>query len=237
MAVTEIPEYHPHAGAVWARAIDLLSEATLDEDKTFGFSIALEAGFRQLRIGVTLAGDVSLYKLNDLGTPDTEKYNVEYVATLTGIRKMPPVFPKFAGARNTLDFWIGYAGNMRKAWLEECVGWTSTIIDGLDYTVTPPATRLVGDIWRCTKGLHFAVDWIMAAANSGTAPVAYEGSQPEFQGQPALAPVLVIGSGGGSVDLTPVVTAINDNTRRDVQTTIDNGAITVLQYSGDIMEP
>lgn len=231
-------EWYPHAGAIWARIIDLFTEVALDDTKTFGYDFYSVSGYRAEVPLVNVGGDQYQYVLIDMGMANTEKYNFDYFWTLPGIRKTPPVLPKLGGARDTLNYWNTKIPSIRADFVARALGSTYTMISVPDYTYANPPTRIVGAAWEVKKTLHYHADYTMATAESDAGTAGYAGSTPDVQGTPALGPAQIVSSGGGgSVDLDPLVTAVNDLCRRDVQTSIDNGSITVLQYSGDIIEP
>lgn len=223
MATIDIAEYYPHAGLIWARAIDLLTPVVLDGALLWVWSSDPYGSLYRLQVQVNGGADDLHYSLYDLYQPAGEHYSFDYVFTLPGIRKAPPIFPKLGGSRNTLDFWDASATDMRKSFMADITGWSSTEIDATDYTTTGPATRYKGAVWTVKKAQHFGTDWILAQADNGSPPAGYVGAQPEAQGGPALAPVAVVGSGGQAVDLAPVVSALQDIALIDVSYTANNG--------------
>jgi len=238
MATIETQEWYPHAGAMWARLIDLFTECVLDDTKTFGYDFYTVSSYRAEVPIINVGGDSYHYVLIDMGMLSADKYSWDHFWTLPGIKKTPPVLPKLAGSRNTLDYWNTKIPNIRSDFVARALGNTYTMLDVPDYTYANPPTRIVGAVWACKKTLHYNVDMVLATAESDAGTAGYAGSTPDVNGAPALSPAQIVSSGGGgSVDLDPLVTAVNDLCRRDVQTSIDNGAITVLQYSGDIVEP
>lgn len=238
MATTVIQEWLPHAGAVWSRIIDLIYEVCLDDTKTLGFDPHSVSGYRCNQINVNQGADQTQYVLIDVAMPATEKYNFEYFFTLPGLKRSPPVMPYVAGSRNTLDYWDSKIPGIRSLFTSNAVGWTVVQVDSQDYTVALPPTRFKGAAWSCKKGLHYGLDYVMAVSEDSTPTDGYPGAIPDISGSPALAPVQIVSSGGGgSTDLAPVVEALNDIARRDVVTAIDNGNVSVWQFSGDIVEP
>lgn len=225
MATTIIKEYYPHAGAVWSRAIDLVTTYLTTVGMAMAWEVSTESGYHRLLINLTEGPDTNSYRLFDLDHPATEFYTFNYFFTLPGIHKSPPILPKERGTFSVLNLWDAQMQLMRFLFVETLLNCTYTYLGTGEFTQANPPTLLKTLDARVRKGLNLGFDQVCCATANDGAPAEYIGAQPNFQGQPNGYPAQIIGGGGSAIDTAPIVAALNDIALIDVDYVANNGGV------------
>lgn len=238
MALIETNEYFPNAGLVWSRASQALWAMAQVEGRIFDWRILTVGTRTVLQVDQIFSGNTNRISLFDQGKRAAEKYPLDYIFLLSGIKSGPVVLPKITGfARNVIDYGLPFMKAMREAYLAEISGWTPTLIQNVDFTTDDPATRIAGAVWSVVKDNHYQVDWLVVQAQDSTPVITgYVNSTPEGLGLPALGPSAVVGGAGAEIDLAPIVAALNDIALIDVDYTANNGGA-VWSMRGKVRTP
>ncbi len=232
MATININEIHPHAGAIWQRVLSIW--VTYVPNETWAFTSTLSAvtiGSQDVvlvTITVDDGTDVTNYNMAQADTPyisGSGRIPLEYMGNRPGFADMPPVIQSQYGARDA------YADFEATAWLAKKRMIVAST--GFDYVGQTDAynvnffpsisARTFVAIYNSGYGQWVSVQSISFNHNDPTyAP--YE-ERPTYQPN-MLAQSGVASSGGGSIDIAPVVAALNEIAMIDVTYSANNGATT-----------
>lgn len=232
MATITVNEWHPDVGSIWARMVALWEAYVVDTTLTWAFTTATVSTHRVARVTITGAVDTNVYNLTDGATGSTNVQPVIFVQSRPGWMYFPKVLEVTYGARTTTTDWTA---NMQAARRSIWSLWTSCAFTA-DTTLAYSLNGLGGVAtwaWFTVRSEStLLIDWSVVTVKAQTATDYFFQSRPISTGQ--LAPsAVVLSTGGGSTDLSGVVTALQDIAHQDIVTAVDNGMVVVLQKSGD----
>jgi hypothetical protein len=178
-----------------------------------------------ITLGSTPSNVVHEYVVPPIGSGGQVPH--DFILNSPGWQWMPLPMPATIGASNTQVLWRNGPAAMRKAMLESWGGASD-----------PGWTERSGTGDFGTNWAHFYSQFynrgvvsldamlIYLITNTGDFPATWSS---ESNGQCPVAPVPII-SGGGSVDLSPVTTALNDIATRSVDYVANNGGAIFSMY-------
>jgi hypothetical protein len=161
------------------------------------------------------------------------KCPIEYVQQSPGWSNASPILVDRTTPWTTTAGWEGTMMAMRKAVYESICGcntitYASTLYSSIKYQTD--ARQYTTPLICGVKVSHDAIALFLENGGTGDAPNLVSGAP--NSGGPALAiiaPTI-------AVDTSPIVAALTDLLNRDVMTQLNNGAVTVLGWSGDVIE-
>lgn len=239
MADVTKKELYTHPGLIWLRCIELY-EAWLPDDTVEWTSVttALTGSRRSLIIVLTGASDTITYYLIDVNTSVNDCYHFSQFFALPGMYQMPKGTPLVVGTRTVTDVFEASIEACRRQLVEY---FTNSSMIGVGSDAGYNFVEIeIQSVQRVRKYNRYGLRWYdstIICYYEETAEVTVPGQQNLFnQPREGAGSAIGGGGGGGSTDITPLVTAINDLVRRDVVTQINNGAVSVYSFSGDIVE-
>lgn len=225
MATTTYTEWHPHIGSVWQRSVALWESYIGNSAITWTQAVNTLNGHRCVQITLTGSPDTTVYVLVDDSLRSTSTMRIIDVASSAGWRTMPKVQPASQAGRTTLtDFDAKLVALRRLIW----PAWTNCALGSeASATAVPNNAPDEIDLFYFTvrfDALFFLDQLTISLFTETTTSYFYNGQQvcdgatdPRFN--------TVGGSSGGStVDLTPVVDAIEDLALVDYSLSLNNGA-------------
>jgi len=231
MADIDYYEVHPHAGSVWLKMLEIWLEYLPNETWTFGVTYTTNAfsGLAFLVVVVEVVQDTDTVRnhmaLSD--TPTVSGYGNNpcvYVGSRPGFGAMPPVLPYLYGARSVIG---DYDSNLHPAkitLLQRCTNAyhvSSQHASGGGY-IDPQNFSTFTSIFFDRAGPWTMTDVIQTWDEDAVWRPA--GDQPTInpyqEGVPGGG-----GSGGVSVDLAPLVAAVEELAMVDHNLSINNGSV------------
>lgn len=224
MATNTYTEWHPHLGSIWQRAVGLWEGYIGDATVTWSASYTTVSSHWCWQITLTGAVDTNVWKLVDGGRRAADFQPVQYIANLPGWRTMPKVQPATQASRTTETDWNTNLRSARGAiWVDydngDTVSYTTvsknltslSMVAKYGYAVVRYDNDTVMDVVCLITGTQTATEYL------------YNG-QPVTSGVPTNDLTVIGGGGGAAVDLTPVVSAIEELAMVDYDTSINNGS-------------
>jgi hypothetical protein len=225
----------PHAGAIWTQALQLWDDYAQGTYTTWAYAVAPTGGMFGYKITVGLpAGGTDDYTLVDLSVRDGYQQAVSYLMQLPGWRAQlnkpyPDTLPDGHGALGKFQDLL--RNFRRQIWLTHCSASPAHSIDGVGDSAFGLNMYTSTDVMQ--RGLLLVTDTIEFAYGTMDADtlVAYP-----TDGIGMETGSVVGGSSGGSVDLTPVVDALEDIATMDVEYQANNGGA-VWSMRGKVRVP
>jgi hypothetical protein len=225
VTTTTYEEWHPHAGSVWSRFIGLWAAYVVDTTLTLTLSTPNVSSCKSIQFSTTNGTNTNVYQLVDGQANSSNLQELARTLSLPGCNTVPPVLELTYGARTTVDDWKANVRDFR--WDQFVYNWCqpsqgSRRDDDWNTAFTS------GKIYQSYKTLKFAqvavIDSTCITLGPQTSTKYYYNSQPTCNGG-LVEPIIVAGAGGGgSVDLAPVVDAIEELALVDYSLSLNNGA-------------
>lgn len=213
---------YPTIGMVWAAALDLWVQYATGSFTTWAYTITTLSVYKAVKVTVGLTGGgTDDYYLGALDTLSDEYAMVRQVFTSNGWRTLPQVVIP-ATLPNGDDAETGFLGGPFALRQDLVVGFTNANNgntrditkngpDGVSYFVCEQL------VWKYNV-VFVDVIGMMYGTLSGVD--AFAALPTDFEGE---SPIVAVGGGGGSVDLDPLVAAVNRVALIDVTYTFNNG--------------
>lgn len=230
---------HPHAGSVWVKACQLWAYYVENETWTLNYAWTVfsngSENFRTLKIIIDDTTIVTNYWLILADTPVIEtngQHSPDYVGSRPGFASAPPVKQFTYGARDTI---VDYTTNMHTIRLQlftYCTGRSEEAqqyVDGNSYNGWVHF-RTWSVLYKAYVGAFVLVDQV--CVQHGDIKAAFDAApdNPYMLGQQGTTS----GSGGGgTIDITPIVEALQDIALIDYDLAINNGA-TMFSVRGKV---
>lgn len=224
MATTTITEWHPHLGSIWQRLVGLWSDWVTAELGTWATAITAVSSCTCVQATVSNGTDTTVWNLVDGGRGTIDFQPPAYIASLPGWYATPPVLKEGTTPwhRPTLfnSQLVSLRGNL---WVDYDNG------DVVSYTLL---TKFLSNL-SMKAYTYFAVaryrnqiipDIISIQTGVQTSSEYLYNSQPITPDVPVSRLAVIGGGGGSTVDLAPLVAAVEDLSFVDQTFTINNGA-------------
>lgn len=222
----------PSVGQAWAKAVQLWMDWVTDNTKTISRGVGTALSCRTILMQYVQGADTYKYHLACAEIPSgAASIPLAYVLQCPGFRAMPTRMADVYGATTTKTSFESVIRGLRSNILETfcahaTVAWTTTSYTGV-------ATGL--DFHRYYTPLRIqavtAMDALQLAVSGATYVITMLNDAQPTDG-------LVAGPQATTykpVDIAALTQAVEDLGHVDLQTTIDNGAVTVIQGSGDVL--
>lgn len=227
MADITIKELYTHPGLIWLRCIELY-EAWLPDDTVAWTSTTtgLVSSRRALTIVLTGASDTTTYVLIDVNTSVNDCYHFSSFFALPGMGSMPKGTPLVVGSRTVTDVYGESIELARRTMVEYWTNSSQTSVAayaGYNYVEIE-----IQSVQRVRSYNRYGYRWLdstIICYYEQTTDVVVPGDQNLFNQPKEGAGVAAGGGGGGSVDLSPVVEALNDIAMIDVDYSANNGGV------------
>lgn len=219
-------------GAIWQNALILWDQFAMHGFASFAWAYTATSGYRAWTITVDLVGGgTDTYVLIGLDCETSARPPLPYIGNAPGFRSPPPrAYPSVlwngsnAKGQYGSDMWP-----FRKDLWNKYGGSSSS---GDDEDQTTGSYGCDTHVWfthyKRSDGM-LVLDATGITWGTVDATVTY--SYPtDFVSASTPAP-LVLSGGGGSIDLTPLVDAVNEIANKDVQIDINQGAVVVSAVS------
>lgn len=235
MAAITATELYGNPGAVWNRVVALFDMYLLDSSLAWTSAVVgATYSSRSVTVVITGAVDVTTYILVDINTPSTLTHSLFGLFAFPNMNRTNRMLNSVYLGRNISAEFLNKLRAIKKLMVAAWTGgtfrgetvYTSQLIAGLTFDQTVSATTYQLRQTYYTDTMSMATR-IPAAGFQTPGEVDI--------GAASIVPNTTIAL--EAVDVAGIVTALNDVARRDVATSIDNGNVTVYNYSGDIVEP
>ncbi len=224
MATNTLTEWHPHLGSIWQRAIGLWEGYIGDATVTWAALYTTVSSHWCWQITLTGAVDTNVYKLVDGGRRAADFQPVQYIDTLPGWRAMPKAQAATQAGRTSDTDWNTNMVAARAAiWVDYDNGDTvSYTLTSKNLTSLSMVAKYRYAVVRYDNDTIFDVTCLITATQTATEYL-YNG-YPVTSGVPVNVLAVLGGAGGGGVDLSGVVAAINEVANADPEYVANNGA-------------
>lgn len=227
-------KWYGSIGAAWEAAMQMFDDEASTATGGIIGNVGEERGCKYFDLIKTVGGDTYTYRYycQDLA-PEATRIPIAYVLQSPGWRTMPSVMPiESAGEpsenlaftalvytrQQIYEYWCGAGG----------IYWTAGNSSG-------PSGTTVRYFWTTDvlQGWSVGCDRFMVTLADASDSADMLGGPQGSDGMLAAAPVPVIVLNGAD----KIVQALQDIAHVELQTTIGNGAVTVLQKAGDLLTP
>jgi len=224
MTTTTYEEWHPHLGSIWTRFIGLWQDYVQDTTLTLTLSTPNVGSNKALQVQIAGGTDTNIYQLVDGAAGSSRLGDIARTLSLPGMATVPKVLEQSYGARTTVTDWNTNVRDFR--WDQVVYNWIQPS-QGTLRTDSWNTAFTSGQIYQAYKVLKqnqiAVIDSTCLTVAPQTTTKYYYNSIPPCNGA-LIEPAPAIAGGGGSVDLQPVVDAIEELSFIDQTFTINNGA-------------
>lgn len=224
MATTTLTEWHPHLGSIWQRLVGIWTDWITAELGTWATTITAVSSCTCVQATVSNGTDTTIWQLVDGGRGASDYLPPAYIASLPGWYATPPVLKEGATPWHRPTNWNSQMVSLRASlWTDYDNG------DTVSYTLF---TKNLSNLGPMKAYTYFAVaryrnqiipDVISIQTGVQTASEYLYNSLPITPDVPEYR-LTVSGGGGGSVDLGPLTTAVDNLSFVDQTFAINNGA-------------
>jgi len=224
VTTTTIKELHPHIGSVWARAVSLWSTWVADSTLTFAQTTGGDGSRRYVQITTSDGTDTTVWKLVDDGTQASAQVPVPWVAGRPGWQTMPTMQLPTQAGRTTLTEWRNKMAPLRnEIWENWCGAVLGDAVQQSNYLSYEDFQSDI-DYFTVRFNPFIILDALSLITGTPTATTYYYNGTPHSYPLATEVPTIYSAGGGGSVDLDPLVEAVQDLSFVDYTFSTNNGA-------------
>jgi hypothetical protein len=227
--VIDADKFYPTFGSAWSATIADFATNVVDDNNTdWGYDVlSSRDGCRAWYVKFTNGGDVHFRYYKPMDTVEGQTTMWWHLAQQPGSRAQTPILPLTVGDTQSREIWNDVIRPLRHDIIEEigdCFQETTATVDE-NLNLTGMRARIVNVVY--TRLMYLFVDTLICYTDDGSGSYSFAGNIPPTDGQfSAGAPTILAGGGGGSVDLAPVVAALQDIALMDVDYVANNGSTT-----------
>lgn len=233
MADITTTEYFPDVGQLWARVVALWEYYVQNTTSSWIVYYSAVSSCRAATVIWTEGGDDLYHQLLDISLAGSGKRRVDDIISAPGFSTAPKTLLTSYGSHSPGTDWAGTLWFARNKIIENWSNAEQLLDNQQSWTLAPMSgtSYIRTSVWR-ERNVALADTSTLTTWDGASGAEIAGGQNPAFPGKTPSVPVIG-GGGGGSVDLAPVVEALQDIALRDVDYQANNGS-TVFTMRGRV---